>query len=237
MQQSSETGLPALRPLFLNYPHDKNVAGMDDEFLFGDDLLAAPVLHQGEKERSVYLPKGGWYDYWTGHKFAGGQTIKMPVNLDSIPMFVRGGGFIFRQPAIQDTDEMPGNPLQVLIAPAKDSSSTLYEDDGETLAYRHGKFLKRTFRQSQNNQHTTIEISGPEGSYRPAARNLVLQLWRDSAPQSVSLAAGTNVSAATELPCLTAGQLTNSPSGWAYANGLLTVKTADRFVPMRFIIE
>ena len=101
MEQASETGLPALRPLFLEFPNDEHVTGISDEFLFGADLLVAPVLHEGAVERVVYLPGGDWYDYWTGHAFTGGRTIKVPVTLDTIPIFVRGGGFIFRQPVVQ----------------------------------------------------------------------------------------------------------------------------------------
>ena len=95
MERASETGVPALRPLFLEFPDDEHVAGMDDEFLFGADLLVAPVLHEGAIERDVYLPAGDWFDYWTGRRFAGHRTIRVPVTLDSIPMFVRGGGFHF----------------------------------------------------------------------------------------------------------------------------------------------
>jgi alpha-glucosidase len=237
MEQASATGLPALRPLFLEFPEDKHVATIDDEFLFGADLLVAPVLHEGVSERDVYLPAGDWFDYWTGHRFAGGRTIQVPVTLSSIPMFVRGGGFIFRQPAVQSTDEMPGNPLQVLIAPAKASESTLYEDDGETLAYRKGDFIKRNFSQIRDPQQTTIEISAPEGSYRPKSRNLVLQLWSDCEPKKVSLKIGDNSSAQIQLSQLTADETTNSPSGWSFANGLLTIKTADHFVPMRFTVK
>ncbi len=236
MQQASETGVPALRPLFLDYPDDAAVAGMDDEFLFGDDLLAAPVLHEGDTKRSVYLPKGDWYDYRTGRKYEGGQSIQLSVTLDSIPLFVRGGGFIFRQPVVQDTAEMPGNPLQVLIAPADDSTGALYEDDGETLAYRRGVYLKRAFHQTRQNRQTTITVSSPEGLYRPAARALELQLWRAAAPQRVSLTAG-NQATAVELPCLRPDELTNSPAGWTFAQGQLTVKIADRFVPLQFVIE
>src|SRR5208282_3014118 len=164
MEQASETGVPALRPLFLEFPNDKHVTGIDDEFFFGADLLVAPVLHEGVNERDVYLPTGDWFDYWTGRPFAGDQTVHLPVTLDSIPMFVRSGGFIFRQPVVQSTDQMPGNALQLLIAPAAESASTLYEDDGETLTYRNGNFMKRHFRQVHDARQTTIEISAPEGS-------------------------------------------------------------------------
>jgi len=237
IEQASETGLPALRPLFLEFPKDEHVTGIDDEFLFGADLLVAPVLHEGVKERDVYLPAGEWFDYWTGRPFTGGQTIHLPVTLNSIPMFVRSGGFIFRQPVVQSTDQMPGNSLQILVASATESASTIYEDDGETLAYQNGKFMKRRFQQVCDAHQTTIEISSPEGSYRPAPRNLVLELWSASEPKNISLETSNNPSEKISLPQLTADTITNSPSGWLLADGLLTIKEADHFVPMRFTVE
>ena len=134
MQQASQTGVPALRPLFLEFPDDDKVAALDDQFMFGADLLAAPVLWEGETLRTLYLPEGDWYDYWTGRRCVGDEKgkIKIPVTLDSLPLFVRRGGIIFRQPVVQHTGEMPGKPLRVLLAPATHSEATLYEDDGAT---------------------------------------------------------------------------------------------------------
>jgi alpha-glucosidase len=237
MQQASQTGVPALRPLFLEFPHDENVAGMDDEFLFGDDLLVAPVLEEGMMEREVYLPKGEWFDYWTGRQFAGGQTIHLPVTLDTIPIFVRGGGFIFRQPVIQNTGEMSGNTLRVLIAPANESESSLYEDDGESLNYRKGDFMKREFYQIRDGQNVTITVSKPEGTYRPAARDLVLETWTDREPKNIFRQISGMDTDRVSLPHLNPDALAGSPQGWSLANGLLTVKVDDSFKPMQFIIE
>jgi alpha-glucosidase len=237
MEQAAETGVPALRPLFLEFPGDKNVTGTDDEFLFGSDLLVAPVLHEGVIQRDVYLPEGDWYDYWTGKQYTGGQTIQVPVALTSIPMFVRNGGFIFRQPVVQSTDEMPGNALKVLIVPAKTSESVLYEDDGKTLGYRNGDFMKRQFRQTQDEKQTTIEISAPEGSYRPAKRDLILELWMDDKPKKVSFETGEGSLQKMTLSELAADSLTNAPSGWSFTNGLLSVKSQDTFEPMRLMVE
>ena len=237
MQQASQTGVPALRPLFLEYPDDAKVTGLDDEFLFGHDLLVAPVLSEGANERDVYLPQGEWFDYWTGHRFAGGQSIHLPVTLDSIPMFVRGSGFIFRQPAIQNTGEMPGKPLRVLIAPANESESSLYEDDGETLDYRNGAFMERRFHQTRNDQKMVVDVSGPEGTYRPAARVLVLETWTDHEPENIFRQTGDMSADRVLLPHLDAGALAHSPQGWSFANGLLTVKDEDSFEPVQFVIE
>ena len=237
MEHASETGVPALRPLFLEFPQDEHVAGIDDEFLFGDDLLIAPVLLEGATQRDIYLPEGDWYNYWTGEQVKGGQTIHMPVTLKSIPMFVRAGGFIFSQPVVQSTDEMPGNPLEVLIAPAKSSESWLYEDDGETPGYRDGHFMKRQFSQTGDAQQTVIAISAPEGSYHPAQKELVLELWADHEPKNVSLKTGGKTSQEMILPRLTGSATTDPASGWSYGNGLLTIKNPDSIEPMQFTVD
>jgi len=237
MQQASETGVPALRPLFLDFPDDKRTANLDDEFLFGSDLLVAPVLWEGADSRGVYLPAGDWFDYWTGKRYAGNATISMPVTLDAIPIFVRGGGFIFRQPVVQYTGEMRGNPLRVLVAPATESESSLYEDVGESLAYRKGDFLKRTFRQTHEAKSLVIAVSAPAGPYRPAKRDLLLETWMDHEPKAVTEQIGNEATESETLPRLSAADLAQSPKGWSYADGLLTVKANDPFDPMRFTIQ
>ena len=236
MEQASETGLPALRPLVLEFPDDPAVAAIDDEFLFGADLLVAPVLHEGVVERDVYLPEGTWFDYWTGKSYDGGKTIQMPVTLDSIPMFVRAGGFLFRQLVVQSTDQIPGNALEVLVAPAKESESDLYEDDGQTLAFRDGQFMKRHFQQRRNRHRTTIEISAPSGAYRPAKRNLILQLWTDARPRTVQLEGGQPLQKIA-MPELTPDAMTGAASGWSFDAGLLSVKSPDDFAPMRLTVR
>ncbi|HTR43637.1 MAG TPA: glycoside hydrolase family 31 protein [Pseudomonadales bacterium] len=237
MAQASETGVPALRPLFLEFPRDEHAATIDDEFLFGPDLLVAPVLYEGVTQRSVYLPEGDWYNYWTGESLKGGQTIQMPVTLKSIPMFVRAGGFIFNQPVVQSTDQMPGNALKVLIAPAKNSASWLYEDDGETLDYRNGNFMKRQFSQAYDKKQAIIKVSAPDGSYRPAQRELVLELWTDHEPKNVSLETEGQASKKMELPRLAGNDVADNSSGWSFDNGVLTIKTQDTFAPMEFVVD
>jgi len=236
MQQASQTGVPALRPLFLEFPEDDKAAALDDQFMFGADLLAAPVLWEGETLRTLYLPKGDWYDYWTGRRCVGDEKgkIKIPVTLESLPLFVRRGGIIFRQPVVQHTGEMPGKPLHVLLAPAAQSEATLYEDDGATLEYRNGTSATRRFHQTRDDQTVAIEISAPTGPYRPAARNLVLELWLERAPAEVSVGTGP---AKAPLPRLESAALAKAPRGWIYADGLLTVKDRDTFEPMHFSIE
>ncbi|HEY2081283.1 MAG TPA: glycoside hydrolase family 31 protein [Verrucomicrobiae bacterium] len=235
MQEASETGLPAMRPLFLEFPDDRSVTGTDDEFLFGSDLLVAPVLSENATEREVYLPKGEWFDYWTGQQHAGGKSVHVPVTIDSIPMFVRGGGFIFRQPVVQATDEMPGKPLRVLVAPAADSKSALYEDDGESPDYRNGDFMTRSFHQTRNDGEITVDISAPDGTFRPTKRDLMVETWNDRAPKNVSIKIGD--AAPAVLPRVDAGAFEKAAQGWTFSGGLLRAKTGDAFERMQFILE
>ena len=164
MHDAAETGIPAMRPLMLEYPKDESTYGIDDEFMFGSDLLVAPVLLPEAAGRDVYLPKGEWYDYWTGEKYAGGKSISVPVTLASIPLFVRGGSIIFTQPVVQSTNEMSGQPLRILLFGS--GASTLYEDAGNGF----GPSVRRRFTFSGD----TLEISAPDGAYRPQARSLVI---------------------------------------------------------------
>ena len=142
MQQASETGVPAFRPLLLEYPDDPATWERDDEFLFGSDLLVAPVLREGAGDREVYLPAGDWYDYYRGWRFEGRRTHLVPVTMEAIPVFVRGGAFLFRQPVVQHTGEMSGQPLTVDVYPADQSKATLYEDDGLSVRYQNGAYFE-----------------------------------------------------------------------------------------------
>jgi hypothetical protein len=129
---------------------------------------------------------------------------------------------------------MPGKPLRVLLAPATQSEATLYEDDGLTLDYRNGTFAARRFHQTRDDKTAAIEISAPAGPYRPAARDLVLELWLEQAPAGVSAGTGP---AKAPLSRFEAATLAKAPRGWMYADGLLTVKDRDTFEPMHFSIE
>jgi alpha-glucosidase len=223
-----------LRPLLLEFPADPRVWDQDDQFMFGSDLVVAPVLRPAERERGVYLPEGSWYDFWTGRSHTGGGWISVPVTLRSIPIFVRAGAFVFQQPVVQHTGEMPGNALQVAVYPAARSSSTLYEDDGATLQYKNGAFARRRFSQIRTSgsagrdQAATIEIAAAEGSYRPKARALQLSVRWDGEPGRVTARAGGDTVATLER--ISAAELETRQSGWSMReDGFVTVRIPDRF--------
>jgi alpha-D-xyloside xylohydrolase len=95
MRMAHETGLPPMRPLFLNFPGDPACWDIADQFLLGDDLLVAPVVTEGARERDVYLPAGAvWRDAWTGESVPGGQWLTATAPLEAIPVYVREGGAV-----------------------------------------------------------------------------------------------------------------------------------------------
>ncbi len=92
MKLASVKGTPPMRPLFFDFANDEKCAAVDDQFLFGPDLLVAPVLNSGAMKRKVYLPAGAtWTDAWTGKKFKGGRTITAAAPLEKIPLYIKNG--------------------------------------------------------------------------------------------------------------------------------------------------
>ncbi|HEM47070.1 MAG TPA: DUF5110 domain-containing protein, partial [Alphaproteobacteria bacterium] len=230
MEEASRTGVPAMRPLFLEFPDDPLTTSRDDEILFGADLLVAPVLREGLSEREVYLPAGEWFDFWSGAAVAGGRLLQVPVTIDSLPIYVRAGAFVFRQPVVQHTGEMPGQPLLVSVYPAAHSETSFYEDDGESMAYTRGEFLRRRFTQTRQQRGVTLEIGAAEGRHRPAKRALVLSLVGVSEASRV-LVDGLALARLEPEPFALA------KSGWTVRDGTVVVRTEDGADPRRIVVE
>jgi alpha-glucosidase len=229
--ESCAAGLPAMRPLFFEFPADTHSADVDDVFLFGRDLLIAPVIKPEQTSRHTYLPPGDWYDFWTGHKLTGGQHHQLQVTLESLPIFVRAGGFIFRQPVVQHTGEMPGQPLIVCAYPgSQESSATYYEDDGETFAHERGGFFRRKFIQRREGPRILLDAEPAEGDFQPSARHLVLRLLAPGAtPKNVTL---------NGLPLPRALTDAGKPDTWRLADGgFIEVRTEDRRSVIRVVVE
>jgi alpha-D-xyloside xylohydrolase len=133
-----ETGAPFMRGMFMDFPNDPKVANLGDQYMFGPAFLVAPVTEQGVDSRDVYLPAGAdWFNYWTGEKVAGGQTVKVAAPIDTIPLFVRAGSIIPMGAPIQST-ATPQAINVVKVYPGRDADFVLYDDDGVTNAYEKG---------------------------------------------------------------------------------------------------
>ena len=128
--------LPMLRPLVMEYPDDPMVENICDQFLLGDALMAAPIIQPGTTARSVYLPKGVWYDYYTGKRYTGGKHILAQAPMDHLPLFARAGAVI---PVAVGNPECIEDITEVALEVFPGSGSfTHYTDDGESLDYAAG---------------------------------------------------------------------------------------------------
>jgi alpha-glucosidase/alpha-D-xyloside xylohydrolase len=138
VREASDTGLPLMRALWLQYPHDAQAVKLGDEYLWGGDLLIAPVVEKAAKSRRVYLPPGAWYDWWTGEKFEGKRWIERAVDLETMPMYARAGAIIPLDPIRQYTAQPVTEPTTLQVYPGADGTFSLYDDDGQSLGYRDG---------------------------------------------------------------------------------------------------
>jgi alpha-glucosidase/alpha-D-xyloside xylohydrolase len=128
--------------LWLEYPRDAEAAKLGDEFLWGRDLLVAPVTEKGATARRVYLPEGNWFDWWSGEKMSGGRWIERSVDLATMPIYVRTGSIIPLDPVRQYVSQPVSEPTELKIFPGSDGEFTLYDDDGESLGYLNGSDSK-----------------------------------------------------------------------------------------------
>lgn len=191
-RQAYDTGWPLARALVLEYPNDEETFNLNSQFLFGEELLVAPVVEEGAAIKRVYLPKGTWFDFnQPRDRYEGGQWIDYPVELETIPLFVRQGSIIPQMPVMQFIGERPSYPLLLEVFPAginKKASFDIYEDDGETNNYKFDVFVMRNVR-------CVTKRSGMEISYKEVAstgfqaqkRNLVYRIHMNKKPASVLL--------------------------------------------------
>lgn len=163
-REARDRGLPLMRALWVHYPADVNARGNGTEFLWGRDLLVAPVFTQGAATRAVYLPDGDWYDWWTNARVAGGRTISRPVDLATMPIYARAGAIIPFDPVRQYTSEPVSQPTTLRVFPGADGRFTLYDDDGVSQEYLAG--LGSWIRMTWNNgaRQLILEPRAPAGA-------------------------------------------------------------------------
>lgn len=162
VRECATTGMPIMRALWLHYPDDPIATGRSDEYLWGRELLVAPVVEQGATTRQVYLPRGAWFDFWTSERVEGGREITRPVDLETIPLYVRAGTILPLGPVKQHAYEHSSEPLSILIYPGADASFLFYEDDGKSFAYRKGEWMG--IHMSWNDSRRDLTLRLAEGS-------------------------------------------------------------------------
>jgi alpha-glucosidase/alpha-D-xyloside xylohydrolase len=140
VRETTLTGLPIMRSLWLHHADDPVAVARGDQYLWGRDMLVAPVTERAATSRSLYLPRGAWYDFWTEERIEGGREIVRRVDLATLPLYVRAGAILPLGPVKEYTEQPVGAPLTLQIYPGSDGQFLLYEDDGKSLDYRRGEW-------------------------------------------------------------------------------------------------
>ncbi|RUN78492.1 DUF5110 domain-containing protein [Sphingomonas sp. TF3] len=224
--QNSRLGDPIMRPVFYDYPSAASMGcNQSMAFTLGKALLIAPPPSpESPQTYDVCLPAGGWYDYWTGLRagtpeaatsgpiqsatqavpteHAKSERVLETPRLDRLPVFVRAGTILPRQPLVQSTAQTPSGPLMLDIYPGGDCSGTLYEDDGTTLGYQRGAFFRQTVRCATTATGITVTFDSKEGSLAPWWKQIAVTVHGWQGPGRVtqngaSLNAESDVSAQT----------------------------------------
>jgi alpha-D-xyloside xylohydrolase len=167
--RTTNEGYSFLRHMSMEAPADSNTYGLDDQFMFGQAFLVAPILEDGAGEsrtvrREVYLPAGTWVDFWTGEAVSGGRRVTKAAPIDIIPVYVKAGSIVpMTTEKVQYSTEKDWSRLELRVYPGADGSFTLYEDEFDNYNYENGAYTEIPL--SWNDADRTLTIGARTGSY------------------------------------------------------------------------
>ena len=196
--EHTQTGSPIIRPLVWEYQNDPKTYNINDQFMLGDHLMAAPVIREGTNSRQLYLPKGEWYEFFNDSTYSGGKhiTVNAPIRavdtynkiythpLKGLPLFVQAGSVIPMQEVQQYVGEKHITSMTLRVYNGGSQKSELYEDDGESQEYRKGRYRLTTFITKSDKKYLDIDLSR-EGNYSGAVTSFDVQVHGlDKAPRT-----------------------------------------------------
>ncbi|MEG3181551.1 glycoside hydrolase family 31 protein [Sphingomonas sp. LT1P40] len=199
-EQQARTGDPIVRPIFYDYA----ASGCDSPMAFTlgrDVMIAASPQPESPQAYDVCLPKGGWYDYWSGRKVAAkpgdkADSVRETPRIDRLPVFVRAGAILPRQPLVQSLSETPKGALALSVYPGPDCSGAIYFDDGKAQAIERGAYLRQAFRCAETADGFTVEIGAREGKFKPWWREITVTVHGQTNARTVRI--GRKVQAAID---------------------------------------
>ncbi len=167
--EASVNGTPIIRPIFYHYWQEQAVYDVEDAFLVGESLLTAPITTEGAKSRQVYLPQGTWVNYWNGTHYQGGKAYEIAAPLDQWPLFVRGNSILASGPMMQFIGQHETDPMTLTCYMVNEGKATvtLYEDDGNSMAYQRGAFASTVITCQIAGEQVTVDIEEQHDNYHP----------------------------------------------------------------------
>jgi alpha-glucosidase len=176
--QAARYGTPMMRPMSFVYPEDPATYSLDDQFMFGDSILAAPVVEEGARNRRVYLPEGAWIDFWTRRKLAGPGSITVDSPLDHLPIYIKAGSAVPRWPVQQYVGEQVIEMTEIDVYPGTGTvTSRLYQDDGtDPAAHLSENHLLSEFVYQNNAGEISFSRVIKSGTFKDVPRRWKLKL-------------------------------------------------------------
>jgi len=175
MWEAENTGLSVIRPLLLHYQNDEETYEINDQIMVGENIMVAPIVEQGKKARSIYLPEGVWYDYWTKEKIEGKQYITRKAPLDVCPIYIKEGSIIPNYELQQYVGEKNIDTLILDVYPGN-GEYTHYEDDKESYNYRNGEFNLYEYKLNCTNDKLELNINKSNSGYNSNYENYLVRL-------------------------------------------------------------
>ncbi|MEU1630579.1 ricin-type beta-trefoil lectin domain protein [Streptomyces sp. NPDC020096] len=191
-EQANATGVPIIRPLYLDYPGNSEAYTSNQEYLYGDDVLVAPITSpddaNGNGSVTAWIPPGTWTDYFTGTSYTGPSTVTITDPLSEMPVLIKSGGIMpTRTNYVQDASQSPLTQVTLSVAAGADGSFPLYQDAGEGTGYQSGQSTTTPI--SWSDASRTLTIGADTGGFPGAAtqRSYTLRLSNTTAPTAVSM--------------------------------------------------
>ncbi|MDN3582131.1 TIM-barrel domain-containing protein [Mucilaginibacter flavus] len=222
--ESTQNGMPVMRSLAINYTFDPKVmdATYQNQYEFGNGFMVAPFESTAAFGK-VYFPEGKWYDLYTGAEQKGAQEVTIPVSVNKLPVYVKGGSIIPMQSLTQSTAELPTDTLAVHIYKGdKPNHFVYYEDDGKSFGYQKGDFYKRTI--SFDPDKKTISFDKAEGTYKTNFKYIRLVLHGFEQTTSIKTA-GNNLKLQDDAIAFLGAAANTDPQGSVNAPDKSPVKT------------
>ena len=174
--QVTFNGSTIMRPFVFDFPKDEEALKQTGSYMFGKSILVSPVMDGGVSEWKVYLPENqaGWYDWWTGAKSNGGQYVTAKADIETIPVYVKGGSIVPTGPDKQHVAEKVDGPVVLNVYPGADATFTLYEDEGVNYNYEDGAYS--TILMSWDDAARSLTIGRRNGSFEGMEKERTFQV-------------------------------------------------------------
>lgn len=170
--RETQTGLPVMRPLVLNYENDPHVYNLNDEYMVGEDILTAPVVQQGQTKRAVYLPKGEWIDFWNGVEYSGGNTILVDAPIDKLPLFIKKDTILPWGKEVDHISDEPDESMTFRLF-GKKGKYVHYQDNGTDFKYQKGEY---NLYKVEVNKDGSVKVKLEKHGFGPVYCRITVQL-------------------------------------------------------------